>query len=53
MTTFIANVVAAIMMLVGNVFRNVELNTGTRKSVNVYAYRHNGRNAQQAPFMIQ
>lgn len=53
MITFIANVGAGIMMLVGNVFRNVGLNTGTRKNVNVYAYRHNGRNAQQAPSMIQ
>ena len=53
MITSIANVVAAIMMLAGNVFRNVELNTGTKKSVNVYACRRNGRNAQQAPYMIQ
>jgi hypothetical protein len=53
MITFTANVDAEIMMLVGNVFRNVGLNTGTKKSVNVYAYPHNGKNAQQAPSTIQ
>ena len=53
MTTSIANVGVEIMMLEGNVFHSVELNTGTRKSVNVYAYPRNGRNAQQARCTIQ
>ena len=53
MTTSIAYVGVEIMMLEGNVFHSVELNTGTRKSVNVYAYPRSGRNVQQAQCTIQ
>ena len=47
------NVDAKIMMKEGSVFSNAEQNIGMKTIANAFAYLRNGKNAQQATFMIQ
>ena len=47
------NVDAKIMMKDGSVFSNAEQSIGMKTTANAFAYLRNGKNAQQATFMIQ
>ena len=47
------NVDAKTMMKDGSVFSNAEPSIGMKTIANAYAYLRNGKNAQQATFMIQ
>ena len=47
------NVDAKTMMKDGSVFSNAEPSIGMKTIANAYVYLRNGKNAQQATFMIQ
>ena len=53
MTITTVNVDAKIMMKDGSVFSNAEQSIGMKTTANAFAYLRNGKNAQQATFMIQ